>query len=114
MLIKPTALIIKGCKMRVRREVSEIIDGDTFKVRGKVLGSQYIRLAGINAPEKNQRGHAYAKNLLSEMVGKVVTIEPVGKSYGRTVARVPYATHIFKNQKQHNYVMRRLRLRGGL
>ena len=78
----------------VRRKVQEIIDGDTFRVRNRVEGSQYIRIAGLNAPEKGQRGYNAAKRRLDKMKGKVVTIKPVGKSYDRTVAEV-----IFKRKK---------------
>jgi len=37
-------------KKSVRRKVQEIIDGDTFKVRNRVDGSQFIRVAGFDAP----------------------------------------------------------------
>ena len=78
----------------VRRKVQEIIDGDTFKVRRRVKGSQFIRVAGLDAPERGQRGYASAKAKLNRMKGKVVTIRPKGKSYGRSVAEV-----IFKRKK---------------
>ena len=72
----------------VRRKVQKIIDGDTFKVRKNVRGSQYIRVAGIDAPEKGKKGYAAAKKKLGKIKGKQVTIRPKGKSYGRTVADV--------------------------
>ena len=75
-------------KKSVRRKVQEVIDGDTFKVRKSVEGSQYIRIAGINAPEKGQKGYAEAKKKLKKLEGETVTIKPKGKSYGRTVAEV--------------------------
>lgn len=74
----------------VRRKVQSVVDGDTFKVRNKVRGSQYIRVAGKNAPEKGQRGYASAKKDLSKLKGKTVTLRPKAKSYGRTVADVIY------------------------
>jgi len=74
----------------VRRKVQEIIDGDTFKVRNRVEGSQYIRIANLNAPEKGQPGFAEAKRKLNKLKGKTVTLRPKGKSYGRTVADVIY------------------------
>ena len=77
-------------KKSVRRKVQSVIDGDTFKVRNKVGGSQYIRVAGLNAPEKGQRGYASAKQNLSKLKGKTVTLRPKAKSYGRTVADVIY------------------------
>ncbi len=72
----------------IRRKVQKIIDGDTFKVRRKVRGSQYIRVGGLNAPERGQRGYMPAKKRLSRIKGRTVTIRPKGKSYGRTVADV--------------------------
>ena len=77
-------------KKSTRRKVQKIIDGDTFTVRRRVRGSQYIRIAGINAPEKGQRGYMKAKKLLGKLKGKTVTLRPKGKSYGRTVAQVIY------------------------
>ena len=73
-----------------RRKVQKIIDGDTFMVRRNVGGSQYIRIAGINTPEKGERGYTNAKKHLQKLKGETVTIRPVGKSYGRTVAEVIY------------------------
>jgi len=74
----------------IRRKVQEVIDGDTFRVSHRVNGSQFIRIAGLNAPEKGQRGYASAKKRLSKLKGEVVTLRPVGSSYGRTVAEVIY------------------------
>lgn len=77
-------------KKSVRRKVQSIVDGDTFKVRTRVSGSQYIRVAGLNAPEKGERGYMSAKKNLSRIKGKTVTLTPKAKSYGRTVANVTY------------------------
>ena len=71
------------------RRTTRVIDGDTIKVNRPVRGSSYIRLAGIHAPEKRQRGYQTAKNeLRSRVGGRRVWVRPVGKSYGRTVARI--------------------------
>jgi len=71
------------------RKVKKVIDGDTVLVSSPVRGSRYIRLAGVHAPEKGERGYQTAKsNLRSRIGGKRVLIKPVGKSYGRTVAKV--------------------------
>ena len=71
------------------RTVRKVIDGDTVRVNKAVRGSSYIRIAGVNAPEKRQRGYQTAKsNLRSRVGGRRVWVRPVGKSYGRTVARV--------------------------
>ena len=77
-------------KKSIRRKVQSVVDGDTFKVSHRVSGSQYIRVAGVNAPEKGQRGYASAKKDLSKLKGKTVTLRPKAKSYGRTVADVIY------------------------
>ena len=77
-------------KKSVRRKVQSIVDGDTIKVRRKVRGSQYIRIAGLNAPEKGRRGYASAKKNLSRINGKTVTVTPKARSYGRVVANVTY------------------------
>jgi len=72
-----------------RRKVQRVVDVDTFKVRNNVRGSQYIRISGMNCPEKGQRGYQTAKNNLARKIqGKNVTIRPKAKSYGRTVADV--------------------------
>ena len=71
------------------RRTTKVIDGDTIKVNKPVRGSSYIRIAGKNAPEKGETGFQNAKNnLRSRVGGRKVWINPVGKSYGRTVARV--------------------------
>lgn len=71
------------------RKVKRVIDGDTIVVSSPVRGSSYIRLAGKHAPEKRQRGYQAAKaELRSRVGGKKVWVTPVGKSYGRTVAKV--------------------------
>ena len=73
----------------MRRKVKKVIDGDTFQTHTKVNGSNYIRIAGKNAPEKHQFGGPEATNKLKRQIqGKVVTVQPVGRSYGRTVAKV--------------------------
>lgn len=74
---------------KVARRVKKIIDGDTLIVSSPINGSRYIRLAGVHAPEKKQRGYQTAKaNLRSRVGGKKIWVTPVGKSYGRVVAKV--------------------------
>ncbi len=76
--------------MIIRRKIKRIIDGDTLIVMNKIRGTNYIRLAGINAPEKGQKGYQAAKARLSRFIGKTVTIIPKGRSYNRLVADVRY------------------------
>ena len=84
-------------KKSVRRKVQHVIDGDTFTVRNRVGGSQYIRVAGLNAPEKGERGYMSAKKKLSKIKGKTITLAPKAKSYGRIVANVTYKRRRIKD-----------------
>lgn len=73
----------------IRRTVKRVIDGDTFEVARKINGSNYVRLSGVNAPEKNTRGGPKATTQLRGMIGgKIVTVRPEGRSYGRVVGTV--------------------------
>ena len=76
--------------MTIRRTVKKVIDGDTFEIRNKLMGTNFIRLAGINTPEKWQRGYQSAKSKLNKLTGKTVTLIPKGRSYNRVVADVRY------------------------
>ena len=73
----------------MKRTVIKVIDGDTFVVNRKIGNTNFVRLAGVNAPEKYQFGGQQATNKLKGLIGgKPVTIVPVGSSYGRVVANV--------------------------
>jgi len=75
--------------MTIRRTIKRVIDGDTIQTYRKVNGSNFIRLAGVNAPELHQFGGVEAKNKLKRQIqGKTITLQPVGRSYSRVVARV--------------------------
>ncbi len=72
-----------------RRTVDKVVDGDTFRVKRKVNGSHFVRITGIDTPEKGERGYYAAKQGLQQVLGRgPVTVRPVGKSYGRVVAKV--------------------------
>ena len=75
--------------MTMYRKVKRVLDGDTFQTHHKVNGSNYIRIAGKNAPERYQFGGSEATARLKRQIqGKVVTLRPVGRSYSRVVAKV--------------------------
>lgn len=69
-----------------KEKVTRVIDGDTFKTASR---KNPVRLANVDAPEKGQRGAAAATQALKQLIqGKDVTINTVGRSYGRSVANV--------------------------
>ena len=79
-------------------KVSEVIDGDTFKVlngwKWNNKTGDTVRPAGYNTPEENERGYEEAKRKLSNMVlNKIVDIRNVKAidDYGRLVADVYYS-----------------------
>jgi endonuclease YncB( thermonuclease family) len=58
--------------------VIEIRDGDTFAIRGS-RGDVWIRLCGIDSPERRQEGYAQASAAISQMIrGKDVRCVQVG------------------------------------
>ncbi len=76
--------------MTIERKVKRAIDGDTLEVGTKIRGTNYIRIVGIDSPERGQRGYASAKDRLNKLRGKIVTIIPKGRSYNRLVAEIRY------------------------
>jgi endonuclease YncB( thermonuclease family) len=75
--------------MTIRRIVKKVIDGDTVIVNRKIGSTNRVRLAGVRAPENYQKGGRAATNKLRRMVeGKMITIVPVGRNYGRVVANI--------------------------
>lgn len=74
--------------------VTWVIDGDTFRV----ATGERIRIAGIDAPETRRDqakcpaelalGRMATRQAIGLLKGRAVTIERVGRSYDRTVARV--------------------------
>ncbi len=68
----------------IHRKVKRVVDGDTFEVFRLVRGTRFIRLAGVNAPEKFQKGGIEATNKLKKLIeGKTITLIPRGKGYRR-------------------------------
>lgn len=69
-----------------RGKVTRVPDGDTIKIKK----GPWLRLDGVDAPEKWQFGFDEAKDALKEMVvGKTVNYKEVATdAYGRPVAKV--------------------------
>jgi len=83
--------------MTIRRTVKRVLDGDTFQTYRKVRGSNYVRIAGKNAPEKYQSGGRESTARLKRQIqGKTVTLQPIGRSYSRVVARVRHNRRLIK------------------
>ncbi len=73
----------------MRRTVKRIIDGDTFVVNRRIDGTNKVRLANVDAPERYQFGGRKATNTLRGLIGgDQVTIIPIARSYDRVVANV--------------------------
>lgn len=86
----------------MKRTVTRIIDGDTFVVNRKINGTNYVRLANVNAPEKYALGGRTATNVLKGMIaGKTITVNPVGRNYNRVVATASYHRKSI-NRKMNN------------
>lgn len=95
--------------------VTEVIDGDTFKVDPPIprsfalptpmqqleIPNQFVkvRLANTNFPEKQTpQGEQAAHYLKGFLEGKRVTLKPIGISYDRVVAEVwRYPDKVFVN-----------------
>jgi micrococcal nuclease len=77
-------------------EVCRVVDGDTIVVDvslgfGVTYSSCYLRLLGINAPERGSVGAALATEFLERFIdaGKVATAKTTKKDkYGRHIADV--------------------------
>ena len=75
--------------MTIRRTVKRVLDGDTFETYRKVNGSNFVRIAEKDALERHQFGGSQATARLKKQIqGRTVTLQPVGRSYSRVVAKV--------------------------
>lgn len=73
--------------MSRKEKVTKVIDGDTFETASR---KRPIRLANVDAPEKNERGGKAATERLRKLIqGEEVQIDTVARDkYGRSVANV--------------------------
>ena len=75
--------------MTIYRKVKRVIDRDTFQTYRKIQGTDRVRIAGLYGAELNTvRGRLQRDQMKSQIQGKVVTLQPVGRSYSRVVANV--------------------------
>lgn len=75
--------------MTIRRKVKRVIDGDTFEIYRPVDGSRFIRLAGVNAPERYKKNGRIATSRLKKLIeGRTVTLIPKARSYNRVVGDI--------------------------
>lgn len=83
--------------MTIRRKVKRVIDKDTFETCTKVQGSNFIRIAGMDGAEVNTAlGRKQKDQMKKQIQGKVITLQPVGRSYSRVVAKVRYNRKLLK------------------
>ena len=73
--------------MSRKEMVTRVIDGDTFMTCSR---KNPVRLANVNAPEKDSQGAWAATQALRNLIqGQIVAIETVARDkYGRSVANI--------------------------
>ena len=59
--------------------IYQVVDGDTFIISG----GEYVRLLGVDAPERKQEGYHEATDFLRQFEGKVVILEEEGENRDR-------------------------------
>ena len=75
--------------MTIRRKVKRVIDKDTFETYTKIQGTNRVQIANMDGAELNTAlGRKQRDQMRRKIQGKVVTLQPVGRSYGRVVAKV--------------------------
>ncbi len=89
-ILLPLLLLVSSCSVYFEPEfnlsgevrVYQVVDGDTFVTSG----GEYVRLIGVDAPEKGEEGYNEATDFLRQFEGKAVVLEGEGAdrdSYGR-------------------------------
>ena len=84
-----TVLCSSPADAAVTRRVAYVVDGDTIRL----AGGKYVRLIGIDTPEKGQCGYRAAKRNLNRLSGsRVRLVNPAGVDdrdhYGRLIRYV--------------------------
>lgn len=84
-----------------KERVTRVIDGDTFETTRR---KHSVRLANVDTPEKRQPGYQAAKRALAKAIlNKEVTVDTVGRSYGRAVGKVKIGNKSVNNiMKPHD------------
>ena len=76
-------LLVAGCSVYFEPEfnlsnethVYRIVDGDTFIISG----GEYVRIIGVNAPDRKEGGYHEATDYLRQFEGKEVILEEEGE-----------------------------------
>ena len=88
---------MRGYKNKMRRKVKRVLDKDTFETYTKVNGSNFIRIAGMHGAELNTTlGRKQRDQMKRKIQGKTVTLQPVGRSYSRVVAKVRHNRRLLR------------------
>ena len=83
--------------MVIRRKVKRVVDKDTFETHRKINGSNFVRIAGMDGAEINTAlGRKQKEQMKRKIQGRTVTLQPVGRSYGRVVAKVRYKRRLLR------------------
>ncbi len=83
--------------MTIRRKVKKVIDKDTFQTYRKIQGTDRVRIAGMDGAELNTAlGKRQRDQMKRKIQGKIVTLQPVGRSHGRIVAKVRHKRKLLK------------------
>lgn len=88
-------------------EIVEVIDGDTVVVEGDDNSTSTVRLAGVNAPERDECGAEEAELWLRALEGETVRLEVIGRDqFDRVLAHA----HVVDLHVNHDLVARGLAL----
>lgn len=83
--------------MTIYGKVKRVLDGDTVELHRRLNGTRFVRVAGMYAPELHQFGGYTARDKLKRQIqGKVVTMQPVGRSYNRVVAKLRHNRRLIR------------------